>query len=79
MALISLEIAARRLGVTKETLEGWVQRGLLSVHIRSQASSPEGTLGLGLVERLVDEDEVWQVAESLGWLQLSAEGWEGEE
>jgi len=31
------------------------------------------------VERLVDEDELADVAESLGWLQLSAEGWdEGE-
>jgi hypothetical protein len=28
------------------------------------------------VQQLVDEDELVEVAESLGWLQLSAEGWD---
>jgi hypothetical protein len=30
------------------------------------------------VQQLVDEDELVEVAESLGWLQLSAEGWDEE-
>ena len=30
-------------------------------------------------EQQVDEDELAQVAESLGWLQLSAESWDDDE
>ncbi len=78
MALIALSEAAHRLGVREEILEGWVQQGLLTVHHRT-VTSVEGTLSTTVIERLVDEEEVWQVAESIGWLQLSAEGWEGEE
>ncbi len=78
MALIPLKLAAARLGVSVKTIEDWAQQGLLSIHIRSHASAKEGMLGLVTVERLVDEDELVDVAESLGWLQLSAEGWDEE-
>jgi hypothetical protein len=57
----------------------WAQPGLLSIHIKSHTSAKEGMLGLETVERLVDEDELVDVAESLGWLQLPAEGWDDEE
>ncbi len=87
MALISLETAAQKLGVPLERIEQWVQQGLLTVKLkmpetprtlettkRSQVSTP------ALVQRMVDEDELMEVAESLGWLQLSEEGWDdGEE
>lgn len=76
MALIPLKLAAARLGVSVETIEKWAQQGLLSIHIRSHAPAKEGVLGLMTVERLVDEDELADVVESLGWLQLSAEGWD---
>jgi len=79
VALISLELAAERLGISTQTIERWAQQGLLSIHIRSHAPAKEGMLCFVTVERLIDEDELADVAESLGWLQLSAEGWdEGE-
>ncbi|MFA0732906.1 MAG: hypothetical protein HZLCBSQH_001962 [Candidatus Fervidibacterota bacterium] len=76
MALIPLALAAQRLGVSEETIKDWAQRGLLSIHLGSSGSS-KGVLSLIVVQELVDEDELVEVAESLGWLQLSAEGWGG--
>ncbi|MEM4412692.1 MAG: MerR family transcriptional regulator [Candidatus Caldarchaeum sp.] len=35
--------------------------------------------GLLTIHQLVEEDELRQVAESLGWLRLSAEHWDGSE
>ncbi len=78
MALIPLELAAERLGINEETIRDWAQRGLLSVHSTTSGSS-EGISTIATVQQLVDEDELTEVAESLGWLQLSEEGWdEGE-
>jgi len=78
MALIPLELAAERLGINEETIKDWAQRGLLSIHSTLYGSS-EGVLPTVTVQQLVDEDELAEVAESLGWLQLSAEGWKEEE
>jgi len=78
MALIPLELAAERLGINEETIKDWAQRGLLSIHSTLSGSS-EGVLPIVTVQQLVDEDELVEVAESLGWLQLSAEGWDEEE
>jgi hypothetical protein len=39
--------------------------------VLAEKVSPVETL-----QQLVDEDELVEVAESLGWLQLSAEGWD---
>jgi len=65
-------LAAKRLGINEETIKDWAQRGLLS-NLRFSDSS-EGVSSLVTVQQLVDEDELVEVAESLGWLQLSAEG-----
>jgi len=78
MALIPLELAAERFGISAQTIERWAQQGLLSIHIKLHAPAKEGMLGLVMVERWVDEDELADVAESLGWLKLSAEGWDEE-
>jgi hypothetical protein len=75
MALIPLALAAKRLGINEETIKDWAQRGLLSIHLRFSDSS-EGVSSLVTVQQLVDEDGLAEVAENLGWLQLSAEGWD---
>ncbi|MEJ7612218.1 MAG: hypothetical protein SQA66_01105 [Candidatus Fervidibacter sacchari] len=75
MALIPLEPAAERLGINEETIKDWAQRGLLSIYLRFSGAS-KGVLSLVAVQQLVDEDELVEVAESLGWLQLSAERWD---
>jgi len=62
--MISLDEAAARLGLSPQTIEEWAEKGLLHVHVREQQ---------------VDEEELAQVAESLGWLQLSAEDWDDDE
>jgi hypothetical protein len=78
MALIPLALAAKRLGTDEETIKDWAQQGLLSIRRQplKRSEPPEGVLSLAVVQELVDEDEVMEVAESLGWLQLSAEGWD---
>ena len=40
---------------------------------------PLGKIGFLTVERFVDEDQLQEVAESLGWLQLSGDSWDGPE
>ncbi len=81
MSMISLEEAATRLGLSAEAIEEWAEQGLL--HVQSVVPVREGppvyTAGLGVPEQQVDEDELAQVAESLGWLQLSAESWDDDE
>ena len=71
MGLISLEEAANRLGVPSTTIEQWSERGLLTLHVpRKRAATPQ-------TQRLVEEEELTEVAEKLGWLFLSAGNWEG--
>lgn len=79
MPLIPLDKAAENLGVSPETIKQWAQDGLLTIHCQVIEASQEGALGLAVVQQLVDENELIGVAESLGWLQLSAEGWDVEE
>jgi hypothetical protein len=80
MALITLEEAAARIGVPQETVEDWVKRGLLSRHERPSPSTlPPGPLRLVRLEQCVDEEQLTDVAESLGWLQLSADNWDNDE
>jgi len=80
MALISLDKAAAQIGVSPQTIEAWAEQGLLTIH-RSLGPSklPPNTLGFLIMEQLVEEDELHRVAESLGWLHLSAEHWDGSE
>jgi hypothetical protein len=77
MAHISLGEAALRSGVTCQTLEEWANRGLLTFHGRPLLSPvPPGSGGSTEEEKWVDEEELERVIESLGWLHLSAQGWE---
>jgi len=64
MSMISLGEAAFRFGLSPEAIEEWAKKGLLHVH------------DVVVKEQRVDEEELAQVAESLGWLRLSAENWD---
>jgi hypothetical protein len=68
MALIPVTEATARFGVPPETLRDWVGRGLLPVHRHPVDSTP--------AEECVDEEQLADLVESMGWLQLSAEHWD---
>jgi hypothetical protein len=73
MAMIPLGEAASRLGLSSKQIEEWANKGLL--HIRT-ADIPSHFPPAWVTEQQVDEEELAQVAESLGWLQVSAENWD---
>lgn len=78
MALISLEEAVTRLGVPLEQLEPWSAQGLLDIQAKTCPSSlPSGLHGLLRTERYIEEDQLTDVVESMGWLRLSADNWDG--
>lgn len=79
MSRISLEEVATRLGVSADAIEEWAKKGLLQVHaVVSADDKPPAIVGVVVTEQQVDEEELAQVAESLGWLQHSAEDWDDE-
>ena len=69
MAMIPIERAAERIGVSVATIEDWARQGLLDI----EPAPPAGRLA---PQRVVDEEHLHEVAESLGWLKLSLEAWE---
>jgi len=78
--MISLDEVATRLGLSSEAIEEWAKKGLLHVHtVFPPGDLPSAITGLVVREQQVDEEELAQIAESLGWLQLSAEDWEDAE
>ncbi|MBL8795648.1 MAG: hypothetical protein JNM56_17215 [Planctomycetia bacterium] len=80
MSLVTLEEAAKRLGIPLEVMREWTEKGLLAVHSRPRTPSlPPGVLGCLQLEQCVDEDELAEVADSMAWFQLSAENWDGHE
>ena len=80
VGLITTADAATRLGIPLVTLDDWVKRGLLTVH-QGPPTTPTvlGVCGLLSATPCVDEDQLYAVADSLGWLQLSAGALEGSE
>jgi hypothetical protein len=79
MPLIPLDAAAARLGVPRTTIEDWVQRGLLTLHDQAvMAHVLSSDLGKSNVVPCVEEEQLFDVAESMGWLELSAEHWDGD-
>ena len=80
MSLLTLEEAADRLGVSRQTIEAWVGQGLLTACPGPDAPNlpPRvGEVAPGVC--YIDEDRLRDLAESLGWLQLSSENWDGDE
>ena len=70
MAQISLNQAAAQRRIPRQMLDSWIQQGLLTPQKPENAADPE---------KLIEEDELDQLIESLGWLQLSEQGWENAE
>ena len=80
MALLTLEEAAARIGAPRERIEEWVASGLLTVHMHPRPGKVPGDAGgLGPMEKYVEEDELFERAESAGWFELGAENWDGAE
>jgi hypothetical protein len=75
MTMIPIEHAARQIGVAVETVADWARRGLLPSELRA----PSEMTGAERQECFVDEEQLEHLAESLGWLELSAESWESTE
>ena len=71
MALVTLEQAATRLGTSVQTLANWIEQGSLATHSVAPScdSGPNPT-------QLVDEEEVARLAETFGWLEISAASWD---
>ena len=61
MALLTIEKAAEQIGAPRQTLEAWIASGLLPL----------------TEHRLIDEDRPHEVADSVGWLHVSQESWDG--
>jgi predicted site-specific integrase-resolvase len=79
MALITLEQAAARIGVPRETVEEWIRLGLLPTQETLSANGSPQPIASSPLEKYVDEQDLHDRVESLGWLKLSAEGWDGAE
>jgi len=78
MAMISIETGAAQLGVPVETVQAWAQRGLLDVKVGFPSPPPRLDLFAEPLQ-FVDEEQLHDVAETLGWSRLSAESWDGPE
>jgi len=76
--LLSLEQAAHRLGTTQDEVQRWIDEGLLSV-FRQEPFPSHQPSGSASPEVKVDEDELLEVAETVGWLRLSAAAWDDAE
>lgn len=78
MAYISLDDAAARSGIPPRTLQALSEKGLITIHERPCSTSQRPELSnLITVEQFVDDEELNRVVESLGWLKISGQGWEG--
>jgi hypothetical protein len=79
MAQISLKQAALQKGIPRQTLEAWARQGLLTLQPSRMPSGSQATEDSRSEDQLVDEDELNQVIESVGWLQISDRDWENAE
>jgi transposase-like protein len=82
MPKVSISEAARRLETTEEVIREWIRLGLLDVELPS--AKPRRTRELNLAfqptsatpEPKVDLEQLYEVAEEVGWLLLSLEAWD---
>jgi hypothetical protein len=72
---LSLEEAARCLGTTQDEVQRWIDEGFLVAWRQIECSSNQAS-DAPPSEIQVNEDELWEVAETIGWLRLSAESWD---
>jgi hypothetical protein len=80
MALLTLEEAAARVGAPRATIEEWIRSGLLAVQVCPRPDNlPPGALGAIQMDKYVDDEELFERAESAGWFELGAENWDSSE
>lgn len=80
MALLTLEEASARYGVSHQALEEWEAGGLLEFQKRPcHENGPPGSSAPQRVETCVDEEQLAEVVERVGWLRVSSEAWDREE
>jgi len=69
MGLLTIPEAAVKLDTQRETIEQWIELGLLAVHPPPVSTSVPA-------EKWVAEEELFRIAESVGWLHLSQQNWD---
>ncbi|MFQ3610852.1 MAG: hypothetical protein SNJ72_05070 [Fimbriimonadales bacterium] len=74
MAYLTIREAAEKLGTDEETIHEWIQHGWLkNVHTQVSVSTSGNLLGAAVLDQLVDEEELFEVAEEVGWAMLVEE------
>ena len=85
MPKVSISEAARRLETTEEVIREWIRLGLLDVEL--PPAKPRRTRELNLAfqptsatpEPKVDLEQLYEVADQVGWFLLSMEAWDADE
>ena len=85
MPKVSISEAARRLETTEEVIREWIRLGLLDVEL--PPAKPRRTRELSLAfqptsatpEPKVDLEQLYEVADQVGWFLLSMEAWDADE
>ena len=85
MPKVSISEAARRLETTEEVIREWIRLGLLDVEL--PPAKPRRTRELNLAfqptsatpEPKVDLEQLYEVADRVGWFLLSMEAWDADE
>lgn len=72
MAYFTIREAAEKLGTDEATIQEWIKQGWLT-NVRTQVSVPTSghLLGAATYDKLVDEEELFEVAEDVGWAMLT--------
>jgi hypothetical protein len=77
MALLTLDEAAARIGASRETIDEWVRIGLMTVQEGpDKINLPIALPGNSQPEKYVEEEELFEQAESAGWFELGTENWD---
>jgi hypothetical protein len=63
MKMIPITEAAAQAGTTANEIETWAARGLLQIHTVAGSAC-------------VEQEQFQDIVDSLGWLQLSGQGWD---
>jgi hypothetical protein len=82
MPKVSISEAARRLETTEEVIREWIRLGLLDVELPSAKPRRIRELNLAFQptsatpEPKVDLEQLYEVADQVGWFLLSMEAWD---
>jgi len=85
MPKVSISEAARRLDTTEEVIREWIRLGLLDVEPLplERRRAKENILAFYVMgidsEPRVDLEQLYEVAEQVGWFLLSMEAWDADE